>query len=360
MLRQANNTLEQIKVSLTRHFNGLWSSSSNNTTIEEVTENYFSLLSQLKYKQLKSFYGSSILNGETTLNNINRLYASLRKDHIQSYDVLLQYKIPFSKLGTENFLTYTKLSTRKGSRYMALWVCRNLNSRQAWKINDIYLHEVSPELALGVNSHANFDQRFITLCGQMIDDSTLTSLFFVRLFTDRSHSSQIRKSLSNSQGYQREIVETVKGQTEELLNILHNTPTTFSMSVLSPQLRERVRDLHSSSHDGYPILDGPDQADRSLKLLSLSVLPNHSQRQTRILAHVYMPKQSKYLSIWFKRTLNGELSWKVDDFYIHQFNQVNYSTYVDKNLCQRSFQTMKSRIFYAADLMGKYIVTHSS
>ena len=358
MLRQANKTLQQIKVSLTRPFNGLWSSTSKNTTIEEVTESYFSLLSQLKYKKLTPLYGSSILNGNA--KSINRLYASLRKDHIQSYDVLLQYKIPFSKMGTENFLTYTKVSTRKGSRYMALWVCRNLNSRQAWKINDIYLHEVSSELDLGINGDSDLDQHFTTLCGEMIDDSTLTSLFFIRLFNDRAQSNRMRKSLSNAQGYQREVVEIVKGQTEELLNILHNTPTTFSMSVLSPQLRERVRDLHLSSHCGYPALDGIDQADRSLKLLSLSLLPNHSQRQTRILAHVYMPRQSKYLSVWFKRTLNGGFSWKVDDFYIHQFNQVNHSAYVDEKLCQRTFQTMKSRTFYAADLMGKYIVTHVS
>ena len=360
MQEQANKTIEKIKASLTRHFSDLWPSTPRNLTIEELTESYFSSLSQLKYKQLIPLYASNMLKDAPHRKNIERLYASLQKDHIQSYDVLLQYKIPFSKLGTENFLTYTKVSTRKGSRYMALWACRNLNSSQSWKINDLYLHEVSHELELGINIHTDLDKRFTTLCGKMIDDSTLTSLFFVRLFTDRAHSNRLRKSLSNAQGLQREIVEIVKGQTEELLNILQNTPTTFSLSILSPPLRERIRELLLSSHSNYPVLEKIDQVDKSLKLLSLSVLPNHSQKQTRILAHLYIPKHSRYLSVWFKRTLDGDLSWKVDDFYIHQFNQVNPSIYSDKKLCQRTFQTMKSRIFYAADLMGKYIVTHSS
>ena len=69
-----------------------------------------------------------------------------------------------------------------------------------------------------------------------------------------------------------------------------------------------------------------------------------------------MPGTKRYLSVWFKRTLSGDLSWKIDDFYIHRFTQVDRVAYVNEEYCQKTFQTGKCRTFYAADLMGKFII----
>ena len=146
-------------------------------------------------------------------------------------------------------------------------------------------------------------------------------------------------------------MSVVNFNNRELLNILNNTSTTHSLNILSPQLRDKVRGVQSAF-----LNDGSNQATRSLMLLSVSLLPSFSNKQTRILAHVYVPSTDRYLSVWFKRTLNGDLSWKIDDFYIHRFTQVDRAAYVNKEYCQQTFQTGKNRTFYAADLMSKYII----
>ena len=366
MLSQTINKLQKVREfsssfnALSTSVNEFWSPKPKTSTIESFTEHFLSLLTQSKPKQLTSFLGNSINTDSNHVKALQTLHLRLRRDGLQKFEILVQYKLPFGKIGHEQFMTYVKLSTRNGNRYLALWMGRNLNSRQSWKIHDLYLHQVSSELNLGMREDDQSETQFSTITGKMIDDSTLTSFFFIRLFTDRAQCNRDRRSLRDAEGYQRNLIEMIHGQTEELLNILRNTPTTFSLSVLSPQLRNRIRDLQSSAEEAYPVLEGEGRSDRSLKLLSLTVLPNNSQKQTRLLAHVYMPSHGRYLSVWFKRTFRGDLSWKIDDFYIHQFRQVDHSSYVNQEFCKKTFQTVKSRVFYAADLMGKYIVTQHS
>lgn len=364
MLRQAinNNPIN----SLTSSIKGLFNTNTSNRSskaksqmIEEVIGSYFSLLSTAKYKKLTPFYAPNILQAKSTQKTrkaqaprtLKALYAILKSEQIQGYDILTQYKIPFSKMGVDQYLTYAKLTTNKGFRYMALWIGRNLNSRQSWKIYDLYLHSATATPSIGVESTDVLDQQFTTLCGKVVDDSTLTSFFFTRLFTDRAQVKRVYKLLKNAEGSQAELIGIVKGQSKELLNILNDGLTTHSLNILSSQLREKVRHIQSA------VLNSDcDQSNTSLKLLSVLRLPSISSRQTRILAHIYVPSTDRYLSVWFKRTLSGDLSWKIDDFYIHRFTQVDHVAYVNEDFCQQAFQTGKNRAFYAADLMSKYII----
>lgn len=335
------------------------SSKLKHQMIEDVIESYFSLLSKSKFKKLNDFYTSGILQtrgNKQVPNHLRALYASLQRDQVHGYEVLTQYKLPFSKLGIDQYLIYTKLNTAKGYRYMALWVGRNLNSRQSWKIYDLYLHTAAPILSIGIEDDRIIDQQFTTLCGKVIDDSILTSLFFTRFFTDRAQSKRVRKFLSTVEGCQREVIDIVQEQTEELINILNDAPTNFALNILSPQLRDRVKQFKSTILNQSQISSGQDQS----RLLSISVLPSKSSQHTRILAHFYMPCTDRYLSIWFTRTLTGDMSWTINDFYIHRFSQVDHSAYVNKEYCQQTFQTVNNRTFYAADLMSKFIIIQNA
>ena len=152
-------------------------------------------------------------------------------------------------------------------------------------------------------------------------------------------------------GCQKEVIDTIKAQANELLSILSDAPTTHSLNILSRNLRDRVRSFQSSILNESRYSSNP-----TLKLLSVSLLPSKSKSQTRVLAHFYIPGTKRYLSVWFNRSLTGDFSWKIDDFYIHRFTQVDLAAYVNEEYCQQTFQTGKSRTFYAADLMGKYII----
>jgi len=365
MLRQAINQLNNLhnltsSINLFSNVKMTQSSKRGHQMIEEVLAEYFFLLSKSNYKKLTPFYAPTFLQTISSQKNkkvgdqartLNSFYSILQGEQIKRYEILTQYKLPFGKMGVESYLTYTKLTTHRGIRYMALWVGRNLNSRQSWKIYDIYLHTALPNLSLEVESDQNLEQRFTTLSGKVIDDSILTSLFFTRLFTDRAQSKKVYKLLGEAKGCQGEVIDTIKVQTAELLNILTDAPNTHSLNILSSNLRDRVRSFQSSGFGDCVTVGQPN-----LKLLSVCLLPTNSNKQTRILAHLYMPSTKQYLSVWFKRTLSGDLSWKIDDFYIHRFTQVERVAYVNEEYCQKTFQTGKCRTFYAADLMGKFII----
>ena len=117
------------------------SSKHRHQMIEDVVENYFSLLTKSNYKKLNSFYAPAFIKAKSNQKqsngqNLNGLYAILQGERVQSYEVLTQYKLPFGRMGIDRYLTYTKLTTNRGIRYMALWIGRNLNSKQSWKIYD--------------------------------------------------------------------------------------------------------------------------------------------------------------------------------------------------------------------------------
>ena len=97
------------------------------------------------------------------------------------------------------------------------------------------------------------------------------------------------------------------------------------------------------------------------KLLALYQLPARSHRQTRILVHLYLPSFSNYVSVWFTRSLNKDLEWKLEDFYVHKFGKIKASAFVDKDYCMKKFRTIKTRVFYTPDLIGEYILrlTHA-
>ena len=365
MLRLAINQLNNFQdltssINFFSKRNANQSSKHGHQMIEEVVENYFSLLTTSNYKKLNSFYAPAFIkakstqtqsNGQQKAQNLNGLYAILQGERVQSYEVLTQYKLPFGRMGVDRYLTYTKLTTHRGIRYMALWIGRNLNSKQSWKIYDIYFHTATPNLSLNVESDPKQDHKFSTLMGKAIDDSTITSLFFTRLFTDRAQSKKVYKLLGQIKGCQKEVIDTIKTQANELLNILSDVPTTHSLNILSRNLRDKVKSFQASVINESSYSSNPE-----LKLLSVSLLPTSSQKQTRVLAHFYIPGTKRYLSVWFNRSLTGDFSWKIDDFYIHRFTQVDRVAYVNEEYCQQTFQTGKSRTFYAADLMGKYII----
>ena len=252
MLRQAINQLNNLHnlTSSINPFSGVKMSQSSkrgHQMIEDVLAQYL-LLSKSNYKKLIPFYAPAFLQNKSSqkntkvagnTRNLDSLYSVLQGEHIQRYEILTQYKLPFSKMGMERYLTYTKLTTHRGIRYMALWVGRNLNSKQSWKIHDIYFHTATPNLSLEVESDRQLEQRFTTLTGKVVDDSILTSLFFTRLFTDRAQSKKVYKLLGEAKGCQGEVIKTIKVQTAELLNILNDAPTTHSLNILSSNLRDR-------------------------------------------------------------------------------------------------------------------------
>ena len=333
--------------------------------IDALINEYLTLLSQSKFKKINRCYTQRFIDSTQKSNDssnvimskyLTQFYNDLRSGQVDEYEVLIQYKLPFSKLGTERFLTYIKLKTSTTDRYIAVWFKRNVYGNSSWKIDDIYLNDTDLLLSLNIESNHHNNTYFYTLSGRLITDSTLTSLFFIRLFTDSDYSMYAQRRLSDSKQCHVDIIQTFQSQIQELLTTIYDDSMTQSLEIVSPRLRKRVEDFKSShrhiASSGYR----RDDSHHFYQILSLYQLPARSHNQTRILVHLYIPSTQRYFSIWFTRCVNQGLHWKIDDFYMHQFGEIKPFACADKEYCMTKFRTIKTRVFYMPDLLGDYLL----
>ena len=336
--------------------------------LDRLINEYLGFLTQRKFKKASLSYSQKLLD---IVNNksgkeqsqktkkcrtlLSKLYSELKSNPILDYEILIQYKLPFSKLGVDQFLIYTKLRTETENRYLALWITRNIYGESTWKINDLYLHGSPTSLSFNIESNHRSNVDFYTVCGHLITDCTLTALFFTRLFADADHKADMHKILLDSRQCHVDFITTVESQLEELFLTLYENSIPQPMNILSSQLRRRVEEFRAN----YTHTIGKPTRGHSTslyRLLAIYQLPSRSKKQTRVLIHLYVPSIQKYFSIWFNRAINQGLTWKLDDFYMHQFGHIKPLAYADRDYCMRTFRTLQTKVFYTPDLMSEQIL----
>ena len=273
------------------------------------------------------------------------------QEAIGGYDILLQYKLPFSPLGVDAYLVYTKLRFASQDRYMAIWIKRNIHSQVSWKIEDFLVHDAFSTVSLGVEDQTGDGQTY-TVRGRLLNDSTSAALFFIRLLSGSCSTMPKDQVIDPSKRCNEEFLNTLQQKVKELLKTLHLYAFKGSPRDVDPKLQGVVLDYQSA----FSSVSGHEENDfdkiTSYRLLSLYRVPSTSEHTMRILVHIYVPSVNQYFSIWFSRSSLKSLKWRIDDFYMHKFGKIKPFAHADKSYCKDHFRTLKTRLFYTADLMG--------
>jgi hypothetical protein len=340
-------------------------------SLDYMIDEFFNHLQDMSFDRMTQLYSKAFIetvyhqisSSETCTSKLAVLYANLQRAPVEAYDVLIKYKVPFSALGIEQVLVYTKLTSGYTDRYMAVWFKRDLYGQSSWTINDMYVHDASSDFSLSVEDPQVFNDHLCTISGQLVSDSTLASLFFTRIFvnsTDADHMRSEHDSVTNTQRCNRALLRSIQKHMKTFVTSLYQPLVSQSIQVVSLQLNaciELFKDSHLTSDVGG---DRGESLTDGFHILELYRIPTRSQWQTRVLVHLYVPSVKSYVSAWFTRSLHRGLAWLLEDFYIHQFGNIESLAFADKEYCLEKFRTLKARVFYTPDLIGEYVLNSFS
>lgn len=356
-------SLQNMRARYTRDQSPILHASRRISSIDFLIDDFFGHLKQMNLKKAGQLYSKEFLKltqssshvHEKKRQTLKTLYDGLRDHPIESYEVLMQYKVPFSDLGVDQVLVYTKLKSVSIERYIAIWIKRSVYGQSSWRVDDVYMHDAYSTLSLSVEHAYPANTNFYTLRGQLVSDSILTALFFTRLFADSYDVYSEQRILSDKQRCNVDFVNCVQSNIQELITSLCHRSVHQSLHMVSPQLRECINAFKEAC-TREQTLDHETPLSEDYHLLALYQLPARFEGQTRVLVHLYIPSIKTYFSVWFTRSASRGLTWSLEDFYMHQFGKIKPRAYADKDYCQMRFRTIKTRVFYIPDLIGEHIL----
>ena len=345
------------------------------TSIYELTHQYMTLLMQNKCKMTTKLYSRSLMNmlkknvdnsgklqgqsysGKKSMKGyVNQYYKSVSSMRATRYDILLQYKIPFTRLGVEKVLVYAKLQNSNCDQYVAIWMKRNLYYRQTWEIDNVYIHQDQQHIALDIESSYDFYNQFHMLNGQIISDSMLSALFFTRLF--HNPHDLISRTLNpvSSKKCHADVTDTLEIQLTHLFSTLYQRNNTHILNLFDHDLRAKIMEFREQVSFFQTSGDDDLSPRQNFQILSLYQVPSASKTFTRILVHLHCTHTNQYFSVWFIRRANHQLTWQIEDFYLHQFENIQQIARTDEEYCHQIFTTCKGRIFYTTDFMIEWLL----